>query len=112
MDLQRSMNQREQDRASRPTAGQSMGTSMTSKGTDTLSNWANTEYALGVSRLYIWNMYPLIWNTKEKEARGSILHIVSRVFSESLNCWERERASTTSRASTANGMEESESDDP
>ena len=34
-----------------------------------------------VSRLYILNMYPLIWNTKEKEAIGPNLHHMSHVLS-------------------------------
>jgi hypothetical protein len=45
-------------------------------------------------------------------ARGPTLHIVSHVFSECVDCWEREQASTTSRASTADGREGSGSGDP
>jgi hypothetical protein len=74
--------------------------------------WANTEYACEAYHVSIYRTCTTIWNKEEKEARGPTLHIVSLVFSEYVNCWERERVSTTSRASTADRREVRGSDDP
>jgi hypothetical protein len=74
--------------------------------------WVNTEYAQEGYHVSIYRTCTPLCNKEGKEARGPILYTVSLVFSECVNCSEREWVSTTSRASTADGREGRGSGDP